>query len=118
MRSERENITCQGEKQAEPSMAKSTNLLTMDETFNRNLEILLGVTEKSGNLRTDLKMDILDSISSLRGIYINLVNIIVEKELKINEILNQESSVYTQIETLSKYNKEINKSTNHKSMLI
>jgi hypothetical protein len=35
---------------------------------------LLNITEKSGNLRKDLKQDIVDSVSILRNIFVNLKN--------------------------------------------
>jgi hypothetical protein len=34
----------------------------------------LSITEKSGNLRRDLKRDIVDSVSALRNIFLNLKN--------------------------------------------
>jgi hypothetical protein len=38
------------------------------------LSSLLNITEKSGNLRKDLKQDIVDSVSILRNIFVNLKN--------------------------------------------
>jgi len=38
------------------------------------LKTLLNRTEKSGNLRKDLKHDIVDSVSILRNIFVNLMN--------------------------------------------
>jgi hypothetical protein len=47
------------------------------------LNTLLSITEKSGNLRKDLKRDIVDSVSTLRNISVNLKNS-VEHMGKIN----------------------------------
>jgi hypothetical protein len=38
------------------------------------LNTLIQITEKSGNLRKDLKQDIVESVSTLRNIFINLKN--------------------------------------------
>ena len=51
------------------------------------LKTLLDITEKSGNLRKDLKQDIVDSVSTLRNIFINLRNSGEEKTKKINQLL-------------------------------
>jgi hypothetical protein len=49
-------------------------------------ETLLEVTEKSGNLRKDLRDDIMKSVSSLRGVYNTIMANLEEKTRKI-EIL-------------------------------
>jgi hypothetical protein len=38
------------------------------------LNTLLQITDKSGNLRKDLKHDIVKSVSTLRNVFINLMN--------------------------------------------
>jgi hypothetical protein len=38
------------------------------------LNTLLQITEKSGNLRKDFKQDVVESVSTLRSIFINLKN--------------------------------------------
>jgi hypothetical protein len=43
------------------------------------LSTLLSITEKSGNLRKDLKSDIVDSASTLRNIFFKLRNSAVEQ---------------------------------------
>ena len=48
------------------------------------LETLLNITEKSGNLRKDLKQDIVDSVSILRNIFVNLKKS-DEQNIKINQ---------------------------------
>ena len=47
------------------------------------LNTLLSITEKSGNLRKDLKRDILDSVSTLRNTFVNLINSVEEQMAKI-----------------------------------
>jgi len=44
---------------------------------------LLSTTEKSGNLRKDLKRDIVDSVSTLRKVFVNLNNSVEEQMAKI-----------------------------------
>jgi len=44
----------------------------------------LHITEKSGNLRKDLRQDIVDSVSILRSIFVNLRNSVEEQTTKIN----------------------------------
>jgi hypothetical protein len=50
------------------------------------LNTLLNITENSGNLRKDLKQDIVDSVSSIRNIFVNLQNRGKEQTLKINQL--------------------------------
>ena len=42
----------------------------LDSALNK----LLTITKKSGNLRKDLKQDIVESVSILRNIFVNLKN--------------------------------------------
>ena len=44
------------------------------------LEVLLLVTEKSGNLRKELKKEILSAVSTLQNEFVHLKNVISEKE--------------------------------------
>ena len=53
------------------------------------LKTLLDIKEKSGNLRKDLKQDIVDSVSTLRNIFVNLRNSGEEKTKKINQLLGE-----------------------------
>ena len=48
------------------------------------LSTLLSITEKSGNLRKELKRDIVDSVSTLRNIFVNMKNSAGEKMAKIS----------------------------------
>jgi hypothetical protein len=50
------------------------------------LNTLLSITEKSGNLRKDLKQDIVDSVSRLRNIFVNLQNTAEEQIMKITQL--------------------------------
>jgi len=45
------------------------------------LNTLISITKKSGNLRKDLKRDIVDSVSTLRNIFVNLKNCVEEHEV-------------------------------------
>ena len=47
------------------------------------LNTLLQTTEKSGNLRKDLKQDIVESVSTLRSVFINLKNMGEEQNKEI-----------------------------------
>jgi len=38
------------------------------------LNTLISITDRSGNLRKDLKRDIVESVSTLRDIFVNLKN--------------------------------------------
>jgi len=55
-----------------------------------SLNTLLSITEKSGNLRKDLKRDIVDSVSTLRNIFVNLNNSV---ELQMAKVGLLESEV-------------------------
>jgi hypothetical protein len=59
-------------------MADKANL-QLESAFST----LLSVTEKSGNLRKDLKRDIVDSVSTLRNIFVNLNNSVKEQITKV-----------------------------------
>ena len=53
------------------------------------LETLLNITEKSGTLRKDLKQGIVDSVSILRNIFVNLKNSEEEQNIKINQPVDE-----------------------------
>jgi hypothetical protein len=59
-------------------MADETNL-----QMECALNILLSIAEKSGNLHKDLERDIVDSVSTLRNIFVNLKNSVAEHMRKI-----------------------------------
>jgi hypothetical protein len=54
--------------------------------FESALKTLLDITQKSGNLRKDLKQDIVDSVSTFRNIFVNLKNSGEEQTIKINKL--------------------------------
>jgi len=54
-----------------------------EDVSKTSLNTLLEVTEKSGNLRKDLRDDIMKSVSSLRGIYSTIMADLEEKTRKI-----------------------------------
>jgi hypothetical protein len=53
------------------------------------LNTLLVITEKSGNLWKDLRQDIVNSLSTLRNIFVHLGNNGEEQSRKINELLGE-----------------------------
>jgi hypothetical protein len=57
--------------------------------FECALKTLLDITENSGNLRKDLKQDIVDSVSILRNIFVNLKNSGEEQTTKINQLAGE-----------------------------
>jgi hypothetical protein len=57
--------------------------------FESALKTLLDITEKSGNLRKDLKQDIVDSVSILRNIFVNLKSSGKEQTTKINQLASE-----------------------------
>jgi flagellar motility protein MotE (MotC chaperone) len=61
----------------------------LEDLFKINLKTLLEETEKSGNLRKDLKDDVMKSVSSLRGIYNTLMANLEEKTRKIENLESQ-----------------------------
>ena len=58
----------------------------VDLQFESALNSLLNITEKSGNLRKDLKQDIVDSVSILRCIFTNLKNSADEHIVQITQL--------------------------------
>ena len=58
----------------------------LEDVFETSLNTLLEVTEKSGNLRKYLRVDILKSVSSLRGIYNTIMANLEEKTRKIENL--------------------------------
>ena len=57
----------------------------LDSALNK----LLSITEKSGNLRKVLKQDIVDSVSILRNIFVNLRNSGEEQKMKRNQLVGE-----------------------------
>ena len=55
----------------------------LEGVFEISLYTLLEVTEKSGNLRKDLRDYIMKSVSSLRGVYNRIMANLAEKTRKI-----------------------------------
>ena len=53
------------------------------------LNTLLDITEKSGNLRKDLRQDIFDSVSTIRNIFVHLSNSGEEQTRKIDQLLGE-----------------------------
>jgi hypothetical protein len=58
----------------------------LEYTFETGLQTPLKVTEKSGNLRKDLRDDIMKSVSSLRGVYNTIMANLEEKTRKIESL--------------------------------
>jgi len=56
------------------------------DTSETSLKTLLEVTEKSGNLRKDLRDDIMKSVSLLRGVYNTIMANLEEKTRKIENL--------------------------------
>jgi peptidoglycan hydrolase CwlO-like protein len=54
--------------------------------FEGALNTLLQITERSGNLRKDLKQDIVESVRTLRNIFINLKNRGEEQNKELNRL--------------------------------
>jgi hypothetical protein len=80
-------------------MAEADKLL-----FESVLYKLLEITEKSGNLRKDLRQDIIESVSTLRSIFVNLRNIGEEKTTKINQLSIELNKVKTEMKEYRKDN--------------
>jgi hypothetical protein len=57
--------------------------------FESVLKTLLDITQTSGNLRKDLKQDIVQSVSTLRNIIVNLKNCGEGQTIKINELAGE-----------------------------
>lgn len=62
-----------------------------------DLKIVLNVTEKSGNLRKDLKQDIVDSVSILRKFFFNLKNSGEEQTIKIDQLEGELNKVKAEL---------------------
>jgi hypothetical protein len=62
------------------------------------LNTLLSITEKSGNLRKDLKRDIVDSVSTLRNIFVNLKNSAEEQMAKIGQLESEVRKAKTELQ--------------------
>jgi hypothetical protein len=60
------------------------------------LNTLLNITGKSGNLKKDLKQDIVDSASILRNIFVNLKNS-GEQTMKINQLEGELSKALAEL---------------------
>ena len=58
----------------------------LEDVFETSLNTLLKVTEKSGNLRKDLRDDIMKSVSSLGGVYITIMADLEEKTRKVENL--------------------------------
>jgi hypothetical protein len=58
----------------------------LTDAFETSLKTLLEVTEKSGNLRKDLRDDIMKSVSSLRGVYNTIMANLKDKTRKIENL--------------------------------
>jgi hypothetical protein len=58
----------------------------VDLQLESALSTLLNITEMSGNLRKDLKQDIVDSVSILRSIFANLKNSAEEHVAQITQL--------------------------------
>jgi signal transduction histidine kinase len=65
------------------------------------LNSLLKITEISGNLRKDLKKDIVDSISILRSIFVNLKNSAEENSVHIARLESEVKSMKTKLHETS-----------------
>jgi hypothetical protein len=73
----------QGRENRRPDCGKMARDLA--DAFETSLKTLLEVTEKSGNLRKDLRDDIMKSVSSLRGVY-NTIMANLEEKIKIKNL--------------------------------
>jgi hypothetical protein len=58
----------------------------LEDVFETSLQTLLEITEKSGNLRKDLRDDIMKSVSLLRGVYNTIMANLEEKTRKIERL--------------------------------
>ena len=65
------------------------------DAFETSFKTLLEVTEKSGNLRKDLRNDIIKSVSSLRGAYNTITANLEEKTRKIENLECQMKKLVT-----------------------
>ena len=62
------------------------------------LSTLLSITEKVGNLRKDLKRDIVDSVSTLRNIFFNLNNSVEEQMAKVGLLESEVKKAKAQLQ--------------------
>ena len=58
----------------------------LEDAFQISLQTLINVTEKSGNLRKDLRDDIMKSVSTLRGVYNAIMSNLGEKARKLDSL--------------------------------
>ena len=65
----------------------------LESAFNK----LLSIMEKSGNLRKDLKQGIVDSVSTLRSIFVNLWNNVEEQTTKINQLVGKRNKAKAEV---------------------
>ena len=65
----------------------------LESAFNK----LLSIKEKSGNLRKDLRQDIIDSASTLRSNYVNLTNNVEEQTAKTNQLAGELNKVKAEL---------------------
>jgi hypothetical protein len=68
------------------------------------LNKLLDIMEKSGNLRKDLRQDIIDSVSTLRSIFVNLRNSGEEKTTKINQMIGELNKAKAELKEIRESN--------------
>jgi len=61
----------------------------LGDVFETSLQTLLDVTEKSGNLRKDLRDDIMKSVSSMREVYNTIMANVEEKTSEIENLKQQ-----------------------------
>jgi hypothetical protein len=64
----------------------------LEDVFETSINTLLEVTEKSGNLRKDLRSDIMKSVSSLRGVYNTIMANLEEKTRQIETLQCQKKT--------------------------
>ena len=57
----------------------------LESAFNN----LLNITEKSGNLRKDLRQDIVDCVSTLRSTFVKLTNSVEEQTTKTKQLAGE-----------------------------
>ena len=70
----------------------------VDRRLEGALNTLLSITEKSGNLRNDLRKDIVDSVSTLRNIFVNLKNSVAEHMGKITQLVSEVKTVRAELQ--------------------
>jgi hypothetical protein len=70
----------------------------VEQRLEGALNTLLSKTEKSGNLRKDIKMEIVDSASTLRHIFVNLKNSAAEHMSKITQLESEVKTARTELQ--------------------